>query len=61
MKKLFMIAVLFGCIPAVTGCGGNEPTVIEPVGDEAQLEADQMKMYEEQMKSGGSSRSTASN
>lgn len=61
MKKLLMIALLFGCTPAIVGCGGSEPQVIEAVEDDAQLQADQMRQYEEQMKSGGSSRATASN
>ncbi|QDV41561.1 hypothetical protein Enr13x_14040 [Stieleria neptunia] len=61
MKKLFVLVALIGlCVPTFAGCGSGSPTVIEPVAeDDGALAAEQQRQYEEQMRSGGSSRATA--
>ncbi len=43
---------------AIPGCGPGDPEIIAPVEDSG-LTQDQMSSYEESMKNGGSSRSSA--
>ena len=63
MKKLFVLVALLVCpILALTGCGGGgEPKVVEASSpdDGSGMTPDQQKQYEEQMKSGMSSRSSS--
>jgi hypothetical protein len=60
MKKLFIVAALFGfSTVGLTGCGGSKPAEVESVVEsDSSMSADQRAQYEEQMKSGGSSQSS---
>ena len=61
MKKLFVLTALIGLsLPTFVGCGSSAPEVVEEVQeDDGSMNADMQRQYEEQMKGGGPSRSTA--
>ena len=52
MKKLLMIAILGLPMFALAGCS-SEPTIVEATSEEdGSMDAEQMKQYEEMMRSG---------
>lgn len=57
--KNVLLAIAIGFVGvSFTGCGSDEPALVEP-STESTLSTEQQQSYEESMKQGGSSRKSA--